>query len=138
MHSGLTARVPFADHRIVEYVWNVPWEMKCKDGIVKGLLRKASEKYLPHDVLYRKKSPYPKTYHPEYESMLRKSLMEVMAEPNEPIRDLVDVKKLQGYLSSEFDYGKPFYGQLMAGPQMLAYLLQINYWIKKYRIQLIL
>ncbi len=138
MHSGLVARVPFADHRIVEYLWNVPWEMKCPDGVVKGLLRKAGEADLPQDVLYRKKSPYPKTYHPEYESMLRSAVKEVMAEPNAPLRRLVDPKKLEGYLKSEFDYGKPFYGQLMAGPQMLAYLLQINYWLDRYRIQIIL
>ena len=58
MHAGLEARVPFADHRIVEYLWNVPWAMKCKDGVVKGLLRAAADGLLPGEVLYRRKSPY--------------------------------------------------------------------------------
>ena len=100
MYSGLEARVPFADHRIVEYMWNVPWEMKCPDGVVKGLLRAAGEGDLPNEVLYRRKSPYPKTYHPEYEKMLGDRLREVIANPNAPIRNLIDKKKTEEFLES--------------------------------------
>lgn len=138
MYSSLEARVPFADHRIVEYIWNVPWEMKAKDGVVKGLLRESAKNLLPHDVLYRKKSPYPKTYHPEYEKLLGNRLMEVLHNPTSPINDLVDKKKVTKFIETPSDYGKPWYGQLMAGPQMLAYMLQINYWLEKYHIQLLL
>ena len=74
-YSGLEARVPLADHRILEYVWNVPWEMKCPDGLVKGLLRNAGRGRLPDEVLFRRKSPYPKTYHPEYEKRHRVKLI---------------------------------------------------------------
>lgn len=137
MYSGLEARVPFADHRLVEYVWNVPWEMKCPDGLVKGLLRKASEPWLPHDIVYRKKSPYPKTYDPGYEQLLATRLSDVLSQPNAPIRQLIDKRKLEQFLASPSDYGKPWYGQLMAGPQMLAYMLQINYWLEAYHIQLL-
>lgn len=137
MSVGLEARVPFADHRIIEYIWNVPWSMKCPDGLVKGLLRAAGEEFLPHEVLYRKKSPYPKTYHPEYERLLGEQLLEVMAEPNAPIRSIVDKKKVERFLKSPSDYGKPWYGQLMAGPQLIAYMLQVNYWLEKYNIQVI-
>lgn len=136
MYSGLEARVPLADHRIVEYVWNVPWEMKCPDGMVKGLLRCAGVGKLPREVLFRRKSPYPKTYHPEYEKMLGKQLLETAGEKTAPIRDLVDRKKLESFVRSPSDYGKPWYGQLMAGPQMLAFLLQVNYWLEKYRIRI--
>lgn len=136
MHAGLEARVPFADYRIVEYLWNVPWSMKCRDGLVKGLLRTASEGYLPKEVLLRKKSPYPKTYDPAYEALLRGSLLAVLRDKNAPLGELIDIKKTERFLESPSDYGKPFYGQLMAGPQFLAYLLQINYWLEHYRIQL--
>lgn len=138
MHVGLEARVPLADHRIVEYVWNVPWSMKCKDGVVKGLLREAAKDYLPHEVLYRKKSPYPKTYDPAYEALLRKELMEVLSDSSSPLTELIDKEKTKAFLQCPSDYGRPFYGQLMAGPQLLAYLLQINYWLKKYKIQIVL
>lgn len=137
MYNGLEARVPLADHRIIEYVFNVPWHMKCPDGIVKGLLRHAGEGLLPKEILWRRKSPYPKTYDPTYETMLGDRLKEVLATPNAPIRTLLDTKKVHAFLNSPSDYGKPWYGQLMAGPQMLAYMLQVNYWLEKYHIQII-
>ena len=92
---------------------------------------------LPRDVLWRRKSPYPKTYDPAYEKLLGDSLKEVLADPSAPIRILLDTRKVQAFLDSPSDYGKPWYGQLMAGPQMLAYMLQVNYWLETYRIQLI-
>lgn len=137
MYSGLEARVPLADHRIVEYLWNVPWRMKCPDGMVKGLLRMAGREDLPAEVLFRKKSPYPKTYDPAYEKLLGDRLLEVMAEPNAPLRQLVDRRKVERFIGSPSDYGKPWYGQLMAGPQMLAFMLQVNYWLEHYRIRLV-
>lgn len=135
MHSGLEARVPFADHRIVEYLYNVPWKMKCMGGRVKGLLREAGREDLPEDVLYRKKSPYPKTYDPAYEKMLTRDLLEIMEDKKAPIHEFIDEKKLSKFLKSPKDYGKPWYGQLMAGPQMIAYLLQINYWLEHYQVR---
>lgn len=138
MHVGLEARVPFADHRIVEYLWNVPWNMKCKDGEVKGLLRAAAKGYLPDDVLYRRKSPYPKTYDPAYENLLRQKLLEVLSDSQAPLRELIDSQKVNAFLQCPTDYGRPFYGQLMAGPQLLAYLLQVNYWLETYHIAICL
>ncbi|MCI9390620.1 MAG: asparagine synthase (glutamine-hydrolyzing) [Lachnospiraceae bacterium] len=137
MYNGLEARVPLADHRIVEYVFNVPWQMKCPDGIVKGLLRHAGEGLLPQEVLWRRKSPYPKTYDPTYEKMLGDRLKEVLADPSAPIRTLLDTRKVHAFLESPSDYGRPWYGQLMAGPQMLAYMLQVDHWLRKYHVQIL-
>ncbi len=136
MFNGLEARVPFADHRIVEYVFNVPWQMKCPDGAVKGLLRHAASGLLPDEILWRRKSPYPKTYDPSYEALLGRQLKEVLSSPSSPIRTLLDTKKVRAFLDSPSDYGRPWYGQLMAGPQMLAYMLQVNYWLKKYHVRI--
>lgn len=137
MYNSLEARVPFADYRIVEYIYNVPWSMKCPDGIVKGLLRFAGEGLLPKEILWRRKSPYPKTYDPHYEASLHAQLKEVLASPNAPVRAILDTHKVHHFLDSPSDYGKPWYGQLMAGPQMLAYMLQINYWMETYHIHII-
>lgn len=137
MYSGLEARVPYADHRIVEYIWNVPWDMKCRDGVVKGLLRDSAKGLLPDDVLYRKKSPYPKTYNPNYEKLLGERLMTVLNNLSSPINYLVDKDKVARFINTPSDYGKPWYGQLMAGPQMIAYMLQVNYWLEKYNIHII-
>lgn len=134
MYSGLEARVPFADHRIIEYVFNVPWDIKCHNGVVKSLLRESAKDVLPTELLYRKKSPYPKTYDPRYEQILKTRLQEVMHDSSSPILDIIDINKVNSFLSTPSDYGKPWFGQLMAGPQMIAYLLQINYWLDKYNL----
>ena len=120
----------------MEYLWNVPWEMKAKGGVVKGLLREAGRGLLPDDILFRKKSPYPKTYDKTYEALLVQKMRAIMAETDSPIRQFLDTKKVERFLSSPSDYGKPWYGQLMAAPQMIAYLIQVNYWLEKYHIKI--
>jgi len=133
MFSGLEARVPFADHRIIEYLFNVPWEYKFKDGIEKHLLRTAASDLLPAELLYRKKSPYPKTYNPGYERILRERLRAIVESPSEPLNILVDPARVREFLARPAEYGKPWFGQLMAGPQMMAYILQVNDWLKLYK-----
>lgn len=134
MASGLEVRVPFADHRLVEYVYNVPWSMKYNNGVVKSLLRDAFRGAIPDDVLYRRKSPYPKTYNPEYEQILKDALLERITDVSSPLRRLINVKNVMGLINGESNYTRPWFGQLMAGPQTLAYLLQIDYWLVKHGI----
>ena len=134
MAWGLEARVPFADHRIVEYLYNVPWEMKYQNGVEKALLRDACKGLLPPELLWRKKSPYPKPYSPQYEQLLVRQFQEVLEDHNAPVLQFVDVQKARRFLAAPKDYGKPWFGQLMAGPQMIAYLLQVNEWMKRYQV----
>lgn len=134
MHSGLEARVPFADPRIVSYVYNVPWSIKCENGIPKSLLRHAATKYLPDEVMNRPKNPYPKTYNPVYEKILCDRLREIINDTSSPIRSYLNIPVVNKFIDSPKEYGKPWYGQLMAGPQMLAYLIQIDYWMRKYTL----
>lgn len=136
MWSGLEVRVPYADHRIAQYVFNTPWEYKCHLGESKSLLRDAAEGLLPAEVLHRKKSPYPKTHNPGYEALLKQRLSDVLRDSAQPIHKLLSEETVSGLLNQTFDYGKPWFGQLMAGPQMLAYLLQINTWLLRYQIYL--
>lgn len=133
MYHGLEARVPFADHRIVEYLYNVPWSMKFLDNTEKGLLRHAMKGLLPDSVLFRKKSPYPKTYHPGYEQLLRQEFLRILEDDTEPVNVFVDKEKAYHFLNTPLSYKTPWYGQLMAGPQLLAYYIQINLWLKKYK-----
>ncbi len=138
MHCGLEARVPFADHRIVEYIFNVPWEMKYSNGIEKHLLRQAFQDIVPNEVLYRKKSPYPKIYDPAYGNLLKERFIDVINTPDSPINQFLDSKKATEFLLDPLEYGKPWFGQLMAGPQLIAYYLQINYWLVHYKPLIIL
>lgn len=137
MNAGLEARVPFADKKLVDYVFNIPWEMKARNGLVKNILRQSARGLLPDEILFRKKSPYPKTYHPYYERLLSDRLKEVLSDCNSPLKHLLDQKALQAFLEHPKDYGQPWYGQLMAGPQMIAYLLQVHYWLTEYHVTIL-
>ncbi len=135
MYHGLEVRVPFCDYRIAEYLYGVPWSYKEYNGQEKGLLRYAMADYLPHDVLYRKKSPYPKTYDPKYLALMSDKLLDVIADKNSPLLQIVRVDALENLLKAE--YAWPWYGQLMKVPQTIAYMLQINFWLKHYHVKII-
>lgn len=137
MASGLEVRVPFCDHRLAEYVWNIPWEMKNKDNVSKNVLREAAKGILPEDVRLRRKSPYPKTHNPHYETAVKELLDGIISDPNAPVLTLCDKAKLDAVLNGSSDYGKPFFGQLMAGPQFIGYIVQLNYLLKDYSVTLV-
>lgn len=134
MFAGLEVRVPFADHRLIQYLFNVPWAYKYKGEQVKALLKEAAKDILPSEVLHRKKCPYPKTYHPRYEQILKQRLQQIICEPSEPLNQLIDRDVIQKYLSTTSESNIPWFGQLMATPQLYAYLIEINYWIKEYHV----
>lgn len=135
MYHGLEVRVPFCDYRLAEYMYGVPWEYKDHKGQEKGLLRYAMKDYLPEEVLYRKKCPYPKTYDPKYLQLVSVKLQNILENENAPIFDLVDKNALKRLLNAEFAW--PWYGQLMKVPQTIAYMLQINFWLEQHKIDII-
>lgn len=135
MYHGLEVRVPFCDWRIAEYLYSVPWEYKDYQGKEKGLLRHAMEGVLPEEVLWRKKSPYPKTWHPQYRELVSQQLQAVIDDSAAPIHQLVRKEALEELLRSEYVW--PWYGQLMKAPQTMAYMLQINFWLKNYKISIV-
>jgi asparagine synthase (glutamine-hydrolysing) len=135
MYQGLELRVPYCDHRIVEYAWNIPWSMKYYNQREKGLLRYALTGLLPEDVLWRKKSPYPKTHNPNYIDALRILTLRMLDDTSSPIRPFIDseaVRTLANTMTRDTDI--PWFGQLMNAPQLLAYLLQIEYWMREYKV----
>lgn len=134
MYSSLEVRVPFCDRRITEYLYSVPWEYKDYEGREKGLLRLACEDLLPEQVAWRKKSPYPKTHNPMYLSALRDILSSLLADGGAPLWQIADKKQTESLLTDERSI--PWYGQLMTTPQTIAYLVQINYWMKKFNVKL--
>ncbi len=135
MFWGLEVRVPFCDRRIAEYLYKVPWDFKDYQGREKGLLRKAMEGLLPEEVLYRKKSPYPKTYDPAYADAMTSRLQELFNSANAPIWNMVDRGSLQTYFQEDAPW--PWYGQLMRKPQTAAYILQLDYWLNQYNVRLL-
>ncbi len=136
MRTGLEVRVPFTDYRLVQYVWNIPWDLKTMLGREKGLLRLAYKDVLPKEIAFRKKSPYPKTYDPKYTQKLKEQLMKILNNDKEPIHKLIDKEEVKNILNDlDNVFTRPWFGQLMTGPQFIAYLIQLNMWLVEYDIQ---
>jgi len=133
MYHGLEVRVPFCDYRIAEYLYSVPWEMKDYQGREKGLLRHAMKDLLPEKILYRKKSPYPKTFDPAYERLVSECLQQLLEKPS-PLWCLIRKEQAQALLSQDAPW--PWYGQLMRRPQTIAYLLQLDFWLRYYHVEI--
>ena len=139
MYNSLEVRVPFADIRIVEYAFNLPVEIKLLHGREKGILRKALEGILPEDIVYRKKSPYPKTHNPIYTEMVCKEMNKILSDNQSPILELIDKKVVKEIVDTEGkSYTTPWFGQLMTGPQLIAYLIQLNIWMKEYNVNILI
>lgn len=134
MYNGLELRVPFCDYRLIEYLWNIPWETKALHGREKGLLRYIVKDLLPQEIVERKKSPYPKTHNPTYLKAVKEMLTKIMENPNAPINDLLNREYILQILETNGTaFTRPWFGQLMTGPQLMAYLCQVNMWLEKYQ-----
>ena len=135
MYCGLEVRVPFCDYRIAEYLYGIPWEFKDWQGKEKGLLRHAMEGILPDSVLWRKKSPYPKTFDPRYEELSRSRVKKILEEKDGPLFHIINRKAVESLMVSEPVW--PWYGQLMRIPQTFAWLIQVDFWLRWYNVDLI-
>jgi asparagine synthase (glutamine-hydrolysing) len=133
MYNGFELRVPFCDYRLAEYVWNIPWEIKAYKGREKGLLRYIMKDVLPAEIVDRKKSPYPKTHNPTYLKAVKDMLTEIMNDKNAPINNLLNRDYISEILETNGSaFTRPWFGQLMQGPQLMAYLCQVNMWLERY------
>lgn len=136
MAFGLEVRVPFCDHRLLEYVWNVPWSMKRCDGREKGLLRRAVSGLLPEEVRMRRKSPFPKTHNPAYLEAVRREALRRIDDPASPLRDLLHVEEVRRFAGRKDlqEQHIPWFGQLMNVPQLFAYFIQLDAWMREYGV----
>ncbi|MFI9328411.1 asparagine synthase (glutamine-hydrolyzing) [Kitasatospora sp. NPDC052868] len=134
MSVGLEVRVPFCDHRLVEYLWNVPWALKAPQGRSKGLLRDAVRDLLPPQVADRPKSGYPSTPAVRYTEVLTERARELLADPNAPVFDLVDREAVRGLLAA----GRPLPGPRTAPNPVggLDHLVQVDEWLRAYKVGL--
>jgi len=137
MRVGLEVRVPFCDHRLVEYVFNIPWDIKTYGGREKGIFRKAMHGILPHGIIARKKSPYPKTHNPNYTEAVQSMLLSRLDDSSSPLLPLISkAKVMELAASSDAQTPLPWFGQLMNMPQFFAWLLQVDYWLRTYRVRI--
>lgn len=136
MYTGLEIRVPFCDHRLVEYVWNIPWEMKNYNGMRKGILREALDGILPEIIRTRPKNPYPKTFSPHYFEKVRGRLLSIVNNTDSPLNYLINRSKIIDLTRCDADFDLPWFGQLMRLPQLFAYLIQLNIWLQDYNVEI--
>jgi asparagine synthase (glutamine-hydrolysing) len=135
MYSGLEVRVPFCDYRIVEYAYNMPWEIKAYEGREKGIVRKAFEDILPTEIAWRKKSPYPKTHNPMYMKICTEKVLDILKKKS-PLVELLNENGIKNIMQNPDEISSPWYGQLMKAPQILAYIIELDYWFEKYNINI--
>lgn len=136
MYTGLEIRVPFCDHRLVEYLWNIPWEMKSYGGQRKGLLRESLKGILPESVRNRPKNPYPRTFNPLYYQETKALLIDILNNKNKPLHSVIDIEAVLNLTEKKGDFDIPWFGQLMRLPQLFAYLLQLNIWLEDYHVRI--
>ena len=132
MAAGLEVRVPFTDHRLVEYLWNVPWAMKNTGDQEKGLLRHAVEDLLPPEITWRRKSAFPVSVDPGYDAAVRSHLRQIAADPGSPLAPLLDAAALERVLARPVGN--------WAGPgssAWLGYLIELDTWLRKYRVRIV-
>ena len=134
MANGFEVRVPFCDYRLAQYMYNVPWDMKAYKGREKGLLRYVMKDILPEEIVNRKKSPYPKTHNPTYLKTVKALLTQIMKNPDSPINYLLNRNYILDIINTDGKaFSRPWFGQLMTGPQLMAYLCQVNMWLEMYQ-----
>ncbi len=135
MRGSVEARVPFADTKLIEYLWNLPWEYKYHNNQEKGILRDAYKNLLPQEITNRKKNPYPKTHNPKYTNIITKLLKKRLKNKNSILYKIFDKEKLNELIETKGEsFESPWFGQLMTGPQLLAFLYQIDIWASIYKI----
>jgi asparagine synthase (glutamine-hydrolysing) len=111
--------------------------MKSCGNVGKGILRRAMAGVLPEDVIARRKSPYTKTQHPAYLAAVREWLENILNDPASPLLPLVDAAALREVIRSNAAAFNPaWFSQLMGGAQLFAYLIQVNTWLREYRVQI--
>ncbi len=138
MATGLEIRVPFCDHHLAEYVWNIPWEYKYHRRQPKGVLREAFAQMLPSQIVWRKNSPYPKTHHPVYCQLVQRKMLSILKDKTSPLLPLVDVNFVAELAAGDLSsFNQPWFGQLMSGPQLLAYLVQTEQWLREYKVSIL-
>lgn len=137
MYSGLEVRVPFCDHRIVEYAYNMPWDFKSLEGREKGIVRRAFADGLPKEIVYRKKSPYPKTFHPVYTRLCADYVCRIFEDNTSVAASLFDRNAVQKLMQRPESLAEPWFGQLMRTPQIFAYIIQLDRWFRHYHVKIV-
>ena len=137
MYSGLEVRVPFCDHRIVEYAYNMPWDFKSLEGREKGIVRRAFADELPKEIVYRKKSPYPKTFHPVYTRLCADYVRRIFEDNTSVAASLFDRNAVQKLMQRPESLTEPWFGQLMRTPQIFAYIIQLDRWFRHYHVKIV-
>lgn len=135
LSNGLIIRVPFADIDLLEFVYNLPKEYKYQNGTEKYILREAFSDELPLEITTRKKSPYPKTFDPNYFKLVSNNLIERFNDEYSVLNKLFNKIEIIKIIDNP-ENQVPWFGQLMTSPQLIAYLIQFDQWVKYYNIDL--
>jgi asparagine synthase (glutamine-hydrolysing) len=135
--AGLIMLLPFCDYKLMQYVYNIPGEINSVDDIERGILRRAMKGYIPNEILYRTKNPYPKAYTPSFTFAVKDILTGILNEPGSPLYALMDMGQLTILLDNPDINRSPSNGFMMGNTQLMAHLIQIDMWFKEYNVSIV-
>ena len=131
MAVGFEVRVPFCDYRLVEYVWNIPWQMKTVGDIEKGILRQALVGILPDDARTRRKSAYPTSQNPTYFDAIRQWTAQIINNANAPIQPFINAAALRPLVEGKISLPDE------AATFLFERIIQVNAWFQEYRVSVV-
>ncbi|MEV6674700.1 asparagine synthase (glutamine-hydrolyzing) [Streptomyces sp. NPDC051162] len=132
MAVGLEVRVPFCDHRLVQYAWNIPWSMHIADGVQKSVLRRAARGLLPESVVDRPKSAFPSGVGSSYLAATRERARALLDDKSSPAFQLVDASAVAGMVRAAESGSGSF-----SPPPMLPRILQLDAWLRRYQVDVV-
>ncbi len=125
MAASIELRVPFLDHKFVEYCCNIPSNLKLRNGEGKYILKKAMSGILPDRILYREKMGFPVPLQHWMRKELKEEVAGVLFDPKTRSRGLFD-----------FDFvekmWKAHQGGKMEYHMQLWLILMLEFWFRQF------
>jgi asparagine synthase (glutamine-hydrolysing) len=125
MAASLEARVPYLDHRLVEFAFSLPSSMKLKGGNGKYILKRAAAKYIPSDIINRRKKGFAVPLGPWFRNELKPLLMDTLSSDRFKKRGYFDQVRTQEILVEHMK-GKQDHHLLLYG------LLLVELWHREF------
>ncbi|HSR24097.1 MAG TPA: asparagine synthase-related protein, partial [Candidatus Eisenbacteria bacterium] len=131
--AGVDVRMPFGDHRLIEYVFNVPEDIRLFDGgRSKSVLRAAVADLLPREILERPSSQHPVPRGDAYDDVIAEEFRALAGQRSAPIMEIADPARM-AWLTKDLDRGS----SRIYVRRIRADVVALNRFLERYRPRLL-